>query len=126
MLNILGFLADETTTPQTSWLTYVVLGVILVVMVLLMIIPQRRNKKKTEEMMSKLQVGAIVTTIGGIIGEVIKIDQSNGHLFIETGMGDNKTTMEFTKGAIYMVQSATELKQQQKDEKKEDEVDEIK
>lgn len=132
MNNILNFLRffEETTEPtgtgMPTWVTYVFLGGIVVVMILLMVIPQRRNKKKNEEMMSKLKVGAIVTTIGGIIGEVIQLDESNGHMFLETGVGDKKTTMEFTKGAIYMIQSPEEIKTQAKVEKKEDEVDEIK
>lgn len=128
LLNMFMFLADTTTEeqPTNGWTTWVFLGVVVVLMIVLLIVPQRRNKKKQEEMMNKLAVGAIVTTIGGIIGVVTRLDP-NGHIFLETGSEESKTTMEFTKGAIYMIQSANELKAAEKvEEKKEDEVDEIK
>ena len=73
MWNLLNFFEGDEA-PKNSWITWVILGVLLVGMVLLMIIPQRRQKKKAEEMMSKLAVGSIVTTIGGIVGEVVEMD----------------------------------------------------
>lgn len=107
MLGILNFLADEeAANPNglSSWIMWVVLGVLLVGMVLMMIIPNRRQKKRAEEMMSKLAVGSIITTIGGIIGEVVQMDESN--IWIETGLEGSKTTMKFMRQAIHSIAPA--------------------
>ncbi len=125
MLNLLNFFEDA---PNNSWWIYVVFGVLLVGMILLMIIPQRKQKKRQEEMMSKLAVGSIVTTIGGIVGEVVQLDDS--HIWLLTGTDDNKTTMQFVRQAIHSIApapgtpEAEAIEQEQKE--KENEVDEIK
>lgn len=103
MLNLLNFFADEGGGIP-SWVIYVVLGVLVVGMILLMIIPQRKQKKKAAEMMSKLAVGSVVTTIGGIVGEVVQLDEL--HIWIETGTGDNKSTMQFLRQAIHSIAPA--------------------
>ncbi len=109
MLNILNFLEDAATDTTTtsngnSWVMLVIIGVILVAMILLTIIPQRKQKKKAEEMMAKLDIGSIVTTIGGIVGEVVQL--SDTHIWIETGIDGNKTTMQFVRQAIHSVDAA--------------------
>ena len=130
MLELLNFFADGDATPSNSnsWITWVILGVLIVGMVLLMIIPQRRQKKRAEEMMSKLAIGSIVTTIGGIVGEVIDMDEK--HIWLLTGIGENKTTMQFVRQAIHSIAPAPgtpEFEAEQKAaEQKADEVDEVK
>ena len=109
MLYLLNFFADAATDGSTagtdgsgnSWLTWVILGVLVVGMILMMVIPQRKQKKRAEEMMSKLNVGSIVTTIGGIVGEVVQLDDK--HIWISTGVDGNKTTMQFLRQAIHSV-----------------------
>ena len=126
MLELLNFFAEG----KTGWITWVILGVLLVGMVLLMIIPQRRQKKRAQEMMSKLAIGSVVTTIGGIVGEVIELDDN--HIWLLTGLGDNKMTMQFVRQAIHSIAPAPgspEFEAQQKAaeaKEKADEVDEIK
>lgn len=126
MLELLNFFAEG----KTGWITWVILGVLLVGMVLLMIIPQRRQKKRAQEMMSKLAIGSVVTTIGGIVGEVIELDDK--HIWLLTGLGDNKMTMQFVRQAIHSIAPAPgspEFEAQQKAaeaKEKADEVDEIK
>lgn len=106
MLNLLNFFEGDGNTGggMPSWVIWVILGVLAVAMVLLMIIPQRKQKKKAQEMMSKLAVGSVVTTIGGIVGEVIQMDEM--HIWIETGTGDNKATMQFLRQAIHSIAPA--------------------
>ena len=124
MLNLLNFFAGG----MPNWVMYVILGVLVVGMILLMIIPQRKQKKKAEEMMSKLAVGSIVTTIGGIVGEVIQLDDK--HIWIETGMGDNKASMQFLRQAIHSIAPAPgspeAIEQQKAAEAVKNEDDEIK
>lgn len=125
MLNLLNFF--EETTNQTSqgggWTTWVIMGVLLVAVVLMMVIPGRRQKKQAEEMRERLQVGATVTTIGGIVGEVIKMDEK--FIYIVTGTEEHPNTMKFVRQAIH---SVDEIKaESSSDENAEEEiVDEIK
>ena len=127
MLELLNFFAEENNAGG-GWITWVILGVLLVGMVLLMIIPQRKQKKRAEEMMSKLAIGSIVTTIGGIVGEVVEMDDK--HIWLLTGMGENKTTMQFLRQAIHSIApapgSAEFVAEQKAAEQKADEVDEVK
>ena len=130
MWNLLNFFEGEEAAaePTNNWVTWVILGVLLVGMVLLMIIPQRRQKKKAEEMMSKLAIGAVVTTIGGIVGEVIDMDDE--HIWLLTGTAQNKTTMQFVRQAIHSIAPAPGTPEYEAEKKateaKADEVDEIK
>ena len=128
MLNLLNFFepAEEGGNSNT-WITWVILGVLVVGMILMMIIPQRRQKKRTEEMMSRLAIGAIVTTIGGIVGEVVEMDEQ--HIWLLTGTGEYKSTMQFVRQAIHSIAPAPgdpEFAAKQQEKAKEDEVDEIK
>ena len=83
MLTLLNFLSDGSSSGSGSntaannsmgWMTWVIFGVLIVGMILMMIIPQRKAKKRQEEMMSKLGVGSIITSIGGIVGKVVQLD----------------------------------------------------
>lgn len=134
MLNLLNFFADaasgegQNNDPTGQILTWVIFGVLIVGMILLMIIPQRRQKKKNQEMMSKLAVGCVVTTIGGIVGEVIQLDDQ--HIWLLTGIGENKTTMQFLRQAIHAIAPAPGSPEAKAEEKaiakEENEIDEIK
>ena len=127
MLELLNFFEGEEGGGLPSWLMWVILGVLFVGFILLMIIPQRRQKKRAEEMMSKLAVGSIVTTIGGVVGEVVQLDDT--HIWLATGTDGNKTTMQFVRQAIHSiapVPGSPEAEAAAKAEKeKADEVDEI-
>lgn len=131
LMNLLGFLADDAANgdgPNNGWIMWVVAGVLIVGMVLLMIIPQRKQKKRQEEMMSKLGLGSIVTTIGGIVGEVVELDEK--HIWLLTGVGDSKCTMQFVRQAIHSIAPAPGSPEAVAEEKAEkeraDEIDEIK
>ena len=109
MLKLLNFFFDEPSAGAAEgtgmeWLTYVILGVLLVGMILLMVIPQRRQKKRVEEMMSTLTIGSVVTTIGGIVGEVVEMDDK--HIWLSTGLEENKTIMQFVRQAIHSIAPA--------------------
>ena len=128
MLNLLNFFEEEAANGGggTEWVTYVVLGVLLIGMILLMIIPQRKQKKRAEEMMAKFAIGAIVTTIGGIVGEVVEMDDK--YIWLSTGTGDSRSVMQFVRQAIHAIDPAPGSPEaaQKEAEQKEDEIDEIK
>lgn len=129
MLNLLNFFEEDQPQDLTGTIiTWVVFGLLIVGMVLLMIIPQRKQKKKAAEMMSKLAIGSIVTTIGGIIGEVVELDDQ--HIWLLTGQEGSKSTMQFLRQAIHTIAPAPgspEAKAEEKAiQKEENEIDEIK
>lgn len=107
LTNLLAFFEGEGQTPQggdSGWIIYVLVGVMLVIMVLTLIIPQRRQKKRQEEMMSKLEIGSIVTTYSGVVGEVVEVDDKN--VWLLTGTEDRKSTMQFVRQAILSIAPA--------------------
>ncbi len=132
MLNLLNF-AEETSGEKggvdaTQIVMWVVLGLLIVGMIVWMIFSQKKQKKRAAEMMSQLTVGSIVTTIGGIVGEVIQLDDK--HIWLATGIDENRTTMQFLRQAIHSIAPAPgspEAEAIEKAEKKvENEEDEIK
>ena len=134
MLELLNFFdAADTATNENAgggipqWVLWVVLGVVIIGFIVYTILAQRKQKKRAEEMMSKLVVGNIVTTIGGIVGEIIQIDDK--HIWLTTGTDDNKTTMQFLRQAVHSVVAApgvAEADVVKTEEEKADEIDEIK
>ncbi len=83
------FLAEGTSGAgglMDSPITLILTIVMLVGMVVFMVISTRKQKKQENEiknMRDKLQVGDEVTTIGGIIGRVVRIKDET--CVIETG-----------------------------------------
>jgi preprotein translocase subunit YajC len=68
----------------------------IVIMYLLIFLPQRRRDKKTKQMLSELQVGNLVVTIGGVSGKVINL--KDDEVTVETGV--EKAKLNFKKWAI--------------------------
>lgn len=130
LMNLLGFFEDTATDKPagTPWYFYLIGGVFLIVIILMMVLPQRKQKKRQEEMMSKLGIGSIVTTIDGVVGEVVELDEK--HFWLLTGTGDTKCTIQFLRQAILSIAPAPgspEAEAEQKAAKNaEDEIDEIK
>ena len=106
MLSLLNFFFEstDTSTGTNNWVMIVVFGVLIVGMVLMMIIPQRKQKKAQEEMMSKLALGSVITSIGGIVGTVVKMDDQ--YIWIETGVEESKMTMKLLRQAIHSIAPA--------------------
>lgn len=90
--------------------TTIIFIVLLVVLVIaLLVVPMFTNKKRakqTEEIHRSLQPGDLIKTVGGVIGtikEIRQISPTDKEMVIETGDGDNKTTMTFDIQALYQV-----------------------
>ena len=64
-------------------------------MYFLMIVPQKKQDKKMQEMLSNLEIGDEVTTVGGIVGRLISTKDDT--VLIETGNGSK---IRFVRGAI--------------------------
>ena len=136
MLELLNFFEGEDGSTggglfsnlKDQWWLLLIFGVLIVGMILMMIIPQRRQKKRAEEMMANLVVGSIVTTIGGIVGEVVQIDDK--HVWLATGTEENRTIMQFVRQAVHSVAPAPgspeAVAEAKAEQEKENEVDEVK
>ena len=85
-------------SPQTQQMIMGLLMWVLVfgVFYLLLIRPQKKKDKQLKEMRSNLNVGDKVTTIGGIIANVAKVEENAVILEI----GPNRTKVPFEKWAI--------------------------
>ena len=106
-----------------NWWVYVVL---LVAVVALLVFPFFTNKKRNKQfsdMVNGLEVGDEVRTIGGIMGKIIKIVKENGmakSVIIESGLGANKSTLEFDVTCIAYSLTEHTAPIEEKEEKKED------
>ncbi len=72
---------------------------VLVGMYFLMIRPQKKQEKEIQQMRNDLQVGDEITTIGGIIGQVISIKEET--VMIETGR--DHTRIRILRSAVKSV-----------------------
>ena len=75
-----------------------IVGMIAVVY-LFMIRPDRKRKKKLQEMRESLSAGDTITTIGGIIGKVVSIDEDR--ITFETS--EDRVRLQITKWAVSTV-----------------------
>ena len=90
-------------SPQTQQM---IMGLLMWVVVFgvfyfLLIRPQKKKDKELKEMREHLNVGDKVTTIGGIIAHVAKVEENAVILEI----GPNRTKVPFEKWAIGKVES---------------------
>ena len=112
MLNNFLFFFEET--EKNKWGALVMLGILIVLIVVFMIFNARskkKNKAAQDEMFKSYIPGSIVTTIGGIVGTIVSVDEINETFVVETGEGDNKPTMKFLKNAVYKIERPEEHKE---------------
>ena len=76
--------------------TILMLVVLFAIMYFLMIRPENKRKKKAQEMRDSLKKGDVITTIGGIVGKIVQVN--NETIVIETS--DDRVRMELTKWSI--------------------------
>lgn len=73
-------------SPTGQILYYLVsFGLVALVIYLFMIRPQSKKEKEAKKLRDNLQIGDEVTTIGGIVGIVVRKNEETGTVVIETG-----------------------------------------
>lgn len=88
-----------------NWITVILMyAAIFAVFYFLFIRPQKKKENALKEMRNNLNVGDKVTTIGGIIANVAKVEEDSVILEI----GPNRTKVPFEKWAIGTVESKKE------------------
>lgn len=82
-----------------SWVTIVLMVLVVGVMFFFMFRSQKKQEKEANDMRNNLQIGDEVTTIGGIIGEIVRIKEET--VTIETGK--DRTKIRILRSAIRTV-----------------------
>ncbi len=94
---------EETTDEEVSLVGTLVSSFALPVILLLalyfiLIRPQQKADKEAKELLSNMQVGDEVVTIGGIVGIIMRIEEQTNTVIIETG--SDRLKIRLKKDAI--------------------------
>ena len=107
----------STATNNNSWVSYVLIGVLVVILVASMILMNRRSKKRekeAQELIDAVKPGNKVTTIGGVVGIVVEVNPEDNTFVLETGSEDHgKCYIKFIRQAIYESDAVVEKKDAQ-------------
>ncbi len=117
-MDLLNLLAEEAESTAGSWMQWVPIIIIVVLLVAFFIwsfISQRKKQKNFNDTINAVRPGNKVKTIGGIVGEVVEVDDEENTFVLRTGGSDgNYSYMKFDKQAIYQTDAKPEP--EQKDE----------
>ncbi len=99
---------------------YIAIGVIIVLLIAFFVwsfLSQKKRQKAFNDTVNAIRPGNKVKTIGGIIGEVVEVNEEEGTFVIKTGLDDsNCSYMKFDRQAIYQTdakpEAAAEVKEQ--------------
>lgn len=75
---------------------FIMLVLMFAMLYFFMIRPENKRKKEAQNLRDSLKVGDVITTIGGIVGTICKVDEST--IVIETSA--DRVRIEFTKWAV--------------------------
>ena len=104
-----------------QWSSLIMILAMIAIFYFLMIRPESKRKKQAEEMRNSLKKGDQITTIGGIIGRIVMVNDET--IVIETS--DDRVRMELTKWAVSTTGVQSNETQTKKEEKKDEEPEEI-
>lgn len=91
--------------PQQQMIMGIVMWVaVFAVFYFLLIRPQKKKDKQLKDMRESLKVGDKVTTIGGIIANVAKVEED----CVVLELGPNRTKVPFEKWAIGTIEAKKE------------------
>ena len=72
------------------------LVIVFILFYFMLLLPEKKRKKKYNEMISELKVNDDITTIGGIVGRIVSINDE--YVVIESG--PDRSKKKFVKNAI--------------------------
>ena len=115
----MNLLAEEAQN-KSSFMDYLWIIVIIVVLVAFFVwsyISQKKKQKAFNETINAIKPGSKVKTIGGIVGEVVEINEEEGTFVLNTGDSEgNYSYMKFDKQAIYQPDAKPEAAEAKKEE----------
>lgn len=88
-------------TTNSPWTLYILLGVMLIAMFFLPMFSQKKRQKQVKDMLSSIRVGNRIKTIGGFVGKVISVNESDDTLVIDIG-SDKPVEVVIARLGIYM------------------------
>jgi len=91
---------NEAMASMISWLPIIFM---LVIFYFLLYRPQKQARQEREKMLSALQVGVEVVTIGGIYGKITALDEESLQLKIAEGV-----EIKISRQAVNMLAQKTE------------------
>ena len=100
-------------------------GIIMIVVMVaifyfLLIRPESKRKKQAQQMRDSLKKGDMITSIGGIVGRVVRVTENT--IVIETS--EDRVRMELTKWAVSSIGVQTSDQPETKKEEKGDKAEE--
>lgn len=91
--------ATAPAAPMTGLTTILMVVIMFAVMYFFVVRPQKKQEKETNNMLNNLAVGDEVTTIGGVIGEIVSITGET----VVIATSRDQTKIRFRKSAIKSV-----------------------
>ena len=101
-----------TAQAAGGGMTILMIVAMFAILYLFMIRPENKRKKEAEAMRNALKVGDNITTIGGIIGDVVSV--KDDAIVIETSA--DKVRVEFAKWAVSTNNTAVKATAKKKEE----------
>ncbi len=102
-----NLLADAS--QWTSIIPVIIIVVLLIAFFVWSFISQRKKQKAFNETINSIKPGNKVKTIGGIVGEVVEVNDEEGTFVLKTGDSEgNCSYMKFDKQAIYQTDAKPE------------------
>lgn len=101
-------IAEGSNNTTTTIIMFVLLAIMVVVLIVLPMFTNKRRNKAINDLHSSLRRGDVIKTVGGIVGTIVEIKEISPvdkEMVIETGVGDNKSTLVFDVQAVYQVLS---------------------
>ena len=107
LFNLLTETSSSGGGNGNNWVIYLILAGFLALMIVPSFIRQKKEKKAQEEKLNAMTVGAKVTTIGLIHGEIVDVGEV--YAVIKTGTEENPSFITVEKRAIYQVHKDEEV-----------------
>ncbi|MEG1608788.1 MAG: preprotein translocase subunit YajC [Clostridia bacterium] len=97
-------LAADAAPKSNNWILWVVLGVLIVGMMVMSIIPKKKQQKKAQEMMNSIKVGTKIKTIGGFVGTIKQINNTDNTFVLDLSFDqDGSNLVVIDRSAVYTV-----------------------
>ena len=99
----------DSGTNWTSYIPIIIIVLLLVAFFVWSYISQKKKQKAFNDTVNAVKPGSKVKTIGGIVGEVVEVDDAEGTFVLKTGDSEgNYSYMKFDKQAIYQTDAVVE------------------
>ena len=108
---------EQTGGSWTSYIPIIIIVLLLVAFFVWSFVSNRKKQKNFNETINAVRPGSKVKTIGGIVGEVVEVNDEENTFVLRTGdSAGNVSFMKFDKQAIYQTDAKPEPKEEPKKE----------